>query len=218
MSYLVRNGQGAVSKAEARDYSDRGILFEARAISWVNTESITIENASFANKPVHEPDSTETAHRTQEAFTKPWLGPKILISSEASCHLWHWRSLIYKRGGRATLQREKHGMSGGTEIEDQLRTVICGCRGSLPDARDWQSADPEKTLRLWLSSCKSVVLCVRNLRKDRLSNVGPSIDHQGLKHVLRKKSASRALTCCFLKEPRRMQSAGLTLVASSSNA
>ena len=167
---------------------------------------------------VHEPDGTERAHRTQEAFIKPWLDPKIITSSEASCHLGHRRSVTYKRGGRATLQGEKHGMLGGTEIEDQLRTIFCGCRGFLPDIRDWQSVDSEKMLRLWLSSCESVVLRLKNPKKDRLSNVGLSIDSQGLKHVPWKKSASRALTPCFLRKSRRMQSAGLTPAALSSNA
>ena len=120
-TYSVCSGQSVVFKAkakdlkeanlaltQAKDFSDRGSLFEANVIFWLSMVVVTVTDASFANETIQEPDGTEKQHRTQKAFMVLLVDPKILTCDEASCHIWCWRSLTDKRVCRATLQGEAH--------------------------------------------------------------------------------------------------------------
>ena len=40
---------------QAKDFSDRGILFEANVISWLSMVVVTVTNASFAHETIQEP-------------------------------------------------------------------------------------------------------------------------------------------------------------------
>ena len=47
---------------QGKDYSDRGLLFEAKAVSWSNMLVVTVTDASFANETIYEPDGTMKHH------------------------------------------------------------------------------------------------------------------------------------------------------------
>jgi len=201
LSYDVSRGQSVVSKAtvkdlkeanqalqQAKEFSERGLIFEAFAVSWLDMMVVTVTDASFANETVYEADGTMKPHRTQKAFMVLLVDPKILTQDEATCYIWCWRSLTDKRVCRATLQGEAHGLISGTESGDRLRAIICDCKGQMPDLRDWQSASNQCMRHLWLSDCESLVSHLKNPKNERLENVRLSIDIQGLKQMLWEKT------------------------------
>ena len=201
LSYSVSSGQGAVTKAtikdmketnlaldQAKEHSEKGLIFRSDAISWNTAVVVTVTDASFAQETIIEGDGTEKPHRTQKAFMNLLVDPKILTGDEAGCHIWAWRSLTDKRVCRATLQGEAHGMLSGTEMGDRLRAIICDCKGKLPDLRDWQQISSENMRHLWLTDCESLVSHLKNPKNERMENVRLSIDLQGLKQMLWEKA------------------------------
>ena len=200
-SYAVSRGQSVVTKAklkdlkdinqaleQAKDYSDRGLLFKANGVSWEDMVAVTVSDASFAGETIVEADGKEKPHRTQKAFMVLLVSPEILTSDEATSHIWCYRSLTDKRVCRATFQGEAHGMLSGTEMGDRLRAIICECKGMLPDIREWQSVCSQNMRHLWLSDCESLVSHLKNPKNERLENVRLSIDILGLKQMLWEKS------------------------------
>ena len=115
LSYSVSAGQGAVTRATAKDlkdvndaleqakeYSESGILFSSKAISWTDAIVVTVTDASFAQETIIEADGNVKPHRTQKPFMNLLVNPEILENEEAGCHIWSWRSLTDKRVCRAT--------------------------------------------------------------------------------------------------------------------
>ena len=81
LSYDVSRGQSVVSKAtvkdlkeanqalqQAKEFSERGLIFEAYAVSWLDMMVVTVTDASFANETVYEPDGTDEAASNAESI------------------------------------------------------------------------------------------------------------------------------------------------------
>ena len=201
ISYGGSKGQSAVSKAtvkdlkdtnqvlgQAKDYADRELFYDSKAISWTDAVVVTVSDASFAQETIIEPDGKMKPHRTQKAFMILLVDPKITKQDEAGCHIWCWRSLTDKRVCRAALQGEAHGMLSGTEMGDRLRAIISDCKGYLQDMREWQKISSQQMRHLWLSDCESLVGHLKNPKNEKLENVRLSIDLQGLKQMLWEKA------------------------------
>ena len=79
-------------------------------------------------------------------------------------------------------------MLSGTEMGDRLRAIIADAKGKLPDMRRWQEVSSQTMRHLWLSDCESLVSYLKNPTNQRMENVRPSIDIQGLKQLLWEKA------------------------------
>ena len=140
--------------ADAKEFSNHGIFYQAGALSFNGCILCTISDASWSNEKQLVKGKLEPL-RSQRARMTVLAHKDFLKGMETKFYPIAWQSTIVKRVCRSTLQAESYGMTAAVEEGMRLRAMLVDARGLL-DRRKWETSSRQQMQHLWLTDCKSL--------------------------------------------------------------
>ena len=140
--------------ADAKEFSNQGIIYKAGALDFNDCILCTISDASGSNEKQLVKGKLEPL-RSQRARMTVLAHKEFLKGMETPFYPIAWQSTIVKRVCRLTLQAESYGMTAAVEAGMRLRAMIVDSRGLL-DRRKWEVTSRQNMQHLWLTDCKSL--------------------------------------------------------------
>ena len=140
--------------ADAKEFSNHGIFYQAGILDFNNCILCTISDASWSNEKQLVKGKLEPL-RSQGARMTVLAHKDFLKGMETPFYPIAWQSTIVKRVCRSTLQAESYGMTAAVEEGMRLRAMLVDARGLL-DRRKWERSSRGQMQHLWLTDCKSL--------------------------------------------------------------
>ena len=140
--------------ADAKEFSNHGIFYQAGILDFNNCILCTISDASWSNEKQLVKGKLEPL-RSQRARMTVLAHKDFLKGMETPFYPIAWQSTMVKRVCRSTLQAESYGMTAAVEEGMRLRAMLVDARGLL-DRRKWERSSRGQMQHLWLTDCKSL--------------------------------------------------------------
>ena len=168
---------------EAKDHSEKGLIYKPDAIDWDTAILVTVSDASWSNETDHSRGKVKK-FRSQRARMTLLAQPDFWKNQGSSFHVISWQSTIVKRVCRNTLQAETYAMTSAVEEGMRIRAIIADIKGQVPDLRDWENDSRRAMKHVWLTDCKSLEEHLRASSLGKVDDKRLSIDLESLRQLL----------------------------------